>query len=660
MTKSQAKERIHKLIAQLKKIDYAYYVLDKPFVSDATRDSLKDELEKLEQQYPDLITLDSPTQRVGGKALGKFQKHRHQVPKYSFDDLFSYAEVQEFDRRCKRFLGLDSTTDLKYLCELKIDGLNMSLIYRQGILDKAVTRGDGVTGEVVTHTVKTIPSIPLKLNQAIDIEVGGEVFMPIASFNKLNQSGRQSFANPRNAAAGTIRQLDPRVASERDLDAYMYVIFQPQVFKLKTQDQVMSKLKELGFKVNPHFRLVNNIAETQRYFKQWQSKRHELEYEIDGIVIKINDLDLQTRLGRTAKHVRWAAAFKFPAEQVTTVVAEIGLQVGRTGALTPVAHLKPVKLAGTVVKRATLHNQAEIDRLDVRVGDTVVLQKAGDIIPDIVQVLPELRDGHETKFKLPKICPICGSAVRQAKGEVAHYCTNPDCHAQTQRALSHFVSKAAFNIAGLGPKILNQLQQADLIKDPADIFKLTQDDLKPLERFADKSAANLIQAIKQAKRIDLARFIYALGIRHVGEETASVLASHFGSLTKLVQADLDDLQQVPDIGPKVAQSVHDWFDQVKNLRLLKKFNQSGVKILPPPTVQAKLNNLTFVVTGELTTLSRQAVKDKIKALGGKVSSAVSAKTDYLVVGDKPGSKYRQAQKLGVKQLTEAELLKMLS
>ncbi|MFH1668285.1 MAG: NAD-dependent DNA ligase LigA [Candidatus Komeilibacteria bacterium] len=667
MAKDKAKNRIHKLKDQLHEIDYAYYVLDKPFVTDAVRDSLKDELEKLEKEYPQFITSDSPTQRVGGKALGKFQKHKHRVAKYSIDDVFSFEEVVEFDQRIKRFLKLPENKEIEYICELKIDGLNMSYIYKKGVLDKAVTRGDGVIGEVVTHTARTIGSVPLKIKEAIDLEVSGEVFIPKESFAKMNKSqkkkGEQLFANPRNAAAGTVRQLDPQVSAERDLDSFMYSY--DSANDAKTHEDVLHELKGLGFKVTTNWEKVKSIKETEKYFKVWEKKRDSLPFEIDGVVIKVNNIEYQKKLGRTAKHIRFAVAYKFPAEQVTTVVDSIEVQVGRTGALTPVAHLTPVKLAGSVVRRATLHNQDEIDRLDVRIGDTVVLQKSGDIIPDIIEVLPKMRTGKEKKFKIPEACQICGSRVVQKPGEVAHYCTNRECYGQQQRSLSHFVSKKAFNIDGLGPQILVSLQKADLIKDASDIFRLREEDLRPLERFAEKSAENLIKSINDAKEVDLAKFIYALGIRHVGEESALLVAEQVKSIklkVKSLASEIKkiDLENIEGIGPKVAQSIYNWFNDQKNIKLLEKFDKNGIEIIVSNRdASNKLGGKTFVLTGELSSMSRDDAKDKIRSLGGKAPSSVSKKTDYVVAGVNPGSKYDKAIKLGVKIIDENELLKLL-
>jgi DNA ligase (NAD+) len=662
MTKESVQNRISKLKNQLRDIDHAYYVLDNPLVSDAVRDSLKNELEVLETEHPDLITTDSPTQRVGGKALGKFEKHKHQVPKYSIDDVFSFEEVLEFDRRIKRFLKLPLNHDLEYICELKIDGLNISYLYKDGILDKAVTRGDGVIGEVVTHNIKTIGSVPLRIKDDVSVTVGGEVFIPTKVFEKINETqkkkGEPVFANPRNAAAGTVRQLDPKVASERDLDSLMYGYEGPK--SLTSQEDVLLELKKLGFKTTPYYQKIKNISESEKFFIKYQKKRESLPFEIDGVVIKVNRLDYQKALGRTAKHIRWAVAYKFPAEQSTTVVESIGVQVGRTGALTPVAHLRPTRIAGSVVSRATLHNQDEIDRLDVRIGDTVILQKAGDIIPDIVRVLKDLRTGREKKFTISSSCPICGSKVLKKKGEVAHYCTNTNCHAQQHRGLSHFVSKKAFNIDGLGPKVLDQLQKDDLVERASDIFFLKVDDLRSLERFADKSAENLIKAIEDSRKISLAKFIYALGIRHIGEEGAIILADQLKTLEAIKSAKVSDLEVVEGIGPKVAISVTDWFEDKKNLELVDDLISGGVEIIgPQKSSNLKLANKTFVLTGSLGSMTRDEAKDRIRDLGGDVSSSVSKKTDYVVSGGEPGSKYKKAVKLGVDILDEKEFLKLI-
>jgi len=679
MTKSEAQKRLEKLKKQLWETDHAYYVLDRPIMSDAARDSLKDELEKLEAEFPELVTPDSPTQRVGGKALGKFEKIRHSVPKYSLDDVFSWEEMEDFDGRVKRFLNLAENEKIDYTCELKIDGLNMTFIYKKGLLDKAVTRGDGVVGEDVTHTVRTIKSVPLKLKEPVDIEVGGEIYMPIKSLEKLNKqlttnNQQQQFANPRNAAAGTVRQLDPKVAAERDLQAFFYAVYAGGK-KLETQLEILEYLKDLGFRVEHHFKKIKEIKEAKDFFENISKIREKLGFEIDGVVIKVNNLDWQERLGRTAKHVRWAAAYKFAAEQAVTVVENIEVQVGRTGVLTPVAHLKPVSVAGSTVSRATLHNEDEIARLDVKIGDTVILQKAGDVIPDIVEVLPKMRTGKEKKFIMPKVCPVCGSKVERREGEAAHYCTNKNCFAQNKEKLYHFVGRPCFDIDGLGPKIIDQLLDAGLIEDAADIFALTKGDLEPLERFAEKSAENLIEAIDVRREISLSRLINALGIRHVGEETAILLAQNIsdkkqetrdkGNFIKTAQSfSVEELNQTEGVGPVVAQSIFEYFHDAKNIKFIEKLFKNGVgiksEVVNRKSEVGKLKGKTFVLTGSLETMSRDEAKEKIRALGGSVSSSVSKETDFVVAGADPGSKFTKAEDLGVKILDEKEFLKMLA
>lgn len=664
MTKQEAQKRLKKLKDQLREIDYAYYVLDKPFVTDAARDSLKDEVEAIEKEYPELVTPDSPTQRIGGKALGKFQKVKHDIKKYSLDDVFSYDEVREFDQRVKRFLKLNSKQDIEYTCELKIDGLNMSFNYKNGLFVRAVTRGDGVFGEDVTHTVKTIKSLPLKLREEVDIEVGGEVFMPKVSFEKLNKKENNKFANPRNAAAGTVRQLDPKVAAERDLDIFFWAVYGKRNFK--TQEDVLNGMKKIGLKVNQTFQKVGNIEEAIKFCEKWVDKRKKLPYEIDGVAIKVNRLDWQDRLGRASKYVKWACAYKFPAEQATSIVEDVVWQVGRTGALTPVAHLKPVRVAGSTVSRATLHNYDEIQRKDVRIGDTVILQKAGDIIPEIIKPLAKMRDGKEKKVAKPKKCPICGSEVGQKSGEVAIYCKNKKCFALEREKLTHFVSRKGFDIDGFGEKIVEQLIIEGLIRDFIDIFQLEVGDLEPLQRFAEKSADNLIKAINDCKKVSLNKFLYSLGIRYVGEETAYLLAGEYSSksisgfIKKIQSQSLEDLQQVEGIGQKVAESIYDYFQNEENINQLLELEKSGIQLVVLRQAQNdKLSGKSFVLTGSLENMSRDEAKQKIKELGGKVSSSVSKNTDYVLAGDDPGSKYDKAKKLGVKIINEKEFEKMI-
>lgn len=675
MTKTEVKTRIEKLKSQLQETDYAYYVLDKPIMSDAARDSLKDELEKLEKEFPDFITPDSPTQRIGGKVLAKFEKVRHQTPKYSFDDVFSWAEVLEFDARMKRFLDLPADKNVSYTCELKIDGLNMSFIYEKGILARAVTRGDGITGEDVTHTVRTVKSVPLKLRQLVDIEVGGEIYLPLKSFEKINteleKNNEEKFANPRNAAAGTVRQLEPKIAAERDLQAFFYTLDNP---KIRTQYKILQTLQELGFRVEKHFKQITKIEQAQNFFENVAKIRQKLGFQIDGIVVKVSDLKWQEKLGRTAKNVRWACAYKFAAEQATTKVEDIQVQIGRTGVLTPVAHLQPVSVAGSVVSRATLHNEDEIKRIDIRIGDTVIIQKAGDVIPDIVQVLTKLRTGHEKKFVMPKKCPVCNSEIIRPENEVAYYCANKNCFAQTREKLYHFVSRGAFDIAGLGPKIIDLLLDQNLIKDASDIFTLQKGDLAELPRLGEKSAGNLISAVEHKKKIGLAKFIYALGVRHVGEETAILLSTRIGandlrisanSFIKVMQSLSEEaLSEIDGIGPVVAESIVNWFHEEKNIKLVENLFKNGVVIDVTPTlksdrIEKKLNGKSFVLTGSLATMEREIAKEKIRALGGEISETVSKKIDFVVVGENPGSKFAKAKKLGIKILSEKDFLEMV-
>lgn len=670
VSKSQTEKRILALKNQLKDVDYAYYVLDRPVISDAARDSLKDELEELEKQYPEFITPDSPTQRIGGKALGKFEKVKHKFPKYSFDDVFSFEEVLEFDKRVKKFLGLPLELDLDYNAELKIDGLNMSILYRGGVFDKAVTRGDGFVGENVTHTVRTIGSIPLSLRKNIDVEVGGEVYMPTKSFKKLNErqkeQGEPLFANPRNAAAGTIRQLDPKIAAERDLEFFLYSI--SDGLNIKTQFEVLQMGKELGFRVNPKFKLCKNIYEAKDFFEEIAKERSELPFEIDGIVIKVNLIEYQTRLGRTAKAARWACAYKFEAEQAATIVEDIQIQVGRTGALTPVAHLRPVKVAGSTVSRATLHNEDEVLRKDIRIGDTVIIQKAGDVIPEVIEVLKKLRIGGTQPFKMPDKCPICGSKTERKAGEAAHYCTNPNCFAQEEERIIHFVSKKGMDISGMGEKIVERLIDEGLIEDAADIYNLREGDFEPLERFADKSIKNLLNSIEKSKRVELRKFLFALGIRHVGEEIANLISKFLSEniKSKEISADIfereilkiskENLENIEGVGKKIGDSVYEWFRSEKSRKFLKKLDFANL-VLSLPDISGKIKKLegkVFVLTGVLLNYSREEASAKIIELGGKVSNSVSKNTNYVVAGENPGSKIEKAREMGVRVVNEKE------
>ncbi len=647
MNKDEAKERVVKLRKEINHHRYLYHVLDKQEISDSALDSLKKELFDLEKEFPDLITLDSPTQRIGGKALKKFDKIKHSQPMLSFNDAFSEKDMEDWLERISKLLGSKKTD---FYCELKIDGLAIELVYKKGILFAGSTRGDGTIGEDVTQNLKTIEAIPLRLKNDKDITVRGEVFIPKKVFEKF----KKDYANPRNLAAGSVRQLDPKITASRKLDSFIYDI----LIEAETHEGKHKILKSLGFKTNPYNKHCQDLEAVFKFHRHVQKIRDKIPYEIDGIVVVVNSNKLFDKLGVIGKAPRGAIAFKFPGKQAVTVVEDIKLQVGRTGALTPVAHLKPIKVGGVIISRATLHNEDEIKRLGLKIKDTVIVGRAGDVIPDIIKVLPNFRTGKEKDFTIPKICPACGGKV--VKKTALHYCSNPNCFAQRKEYFYHFVSKPAFDISGLGPKIIDQLLEADLISDPADLFDLEVGDLIPLKRFAEKSADNLIKALNDKKEINLARFIYSLGIRNVGEETALDLAKQFGSLDKLRKINLEQLENIQDIGPIVAKSIYSWFKEKRNVVFLNKL-EKAVKIINYQLliVNYKLKNKTFVLTGELDSMSRDEAKVRIRNLGGDVSSSVSNNTDYVVIGSEPGSKYDKAKKLEVKILREKQFLEMI-
>lgn len=664
MTKAEAKQRIEKLKKEIEHHRYLYHVLDKQEISDAALDGLKHELYRLEQQYPDLITPNSPTQRIGGQPLAKFKKVKHSTPIISLEDVFSSEELDKWIERNKKIVD----QNYNYYCELKLDGLTVILTYEDGIFIQGATRGDGAIGEDVTQNLKTIESIPLKLESTAKyklpkiFEVRGETVMARKVFEQINKEqekrGEPKFANPRNVAAGGLRQLDPAIAASRKLECFAFEIITE--IGLKTHQEVHQALHDLGFKTNPHNQPCPNIESVNNYLKKWQEKRERLDYQTDGVVVVINDLAIEKKLGHIGKAERWMVAYKFPAEQATTIIEDIKVQVGRIGTLTPVAIFKPVRVAGSTVSRATLHNQDEIDRLDVRIGDTVIIQKAGDVIPDIVKVLPKLRTGKEKKFSMPDKCPICGSKVIKPEGEVNYYCSNKNCFAVEREKIIHFVSKAGFNIDGLGPKIIDQLINEGLIGDAADLFKLTVGDLEPLERFAEKSAQNTVSSIQSAKKIELAKFINALGIRHIGEETAIDLARHFGNLEKISTAQIEDFDAIKDIGQVMTKCLVEYFSNKDNKKFLDKLEQAGIQISrAKPLTAGKFSGQSFVLTGTLESLSRDEAKDKIRNLGGEVSESVSKKTDYVVAGAEPGSKYDKAKKLRVKIIGEKEFLEII-
>lgn len=665
MTKKEASIRIEKLRAEIEHHRYLYHVEDRQEISDAALDSLKRELVQLERVYPELITPDSPSQRVAGAVLPGFEKVTHSKPVLSLEDAFTFEDLADWQQRNERLL---KEAIAGYYCELKFDGLSVVVTYQDGLLVRGATRGDGRIGEDVTQNLRTIESIPLSLNlKALKkspriIEVRGEIVMTKKQFDALNRDqerrGLPRYANPRNIAAGSIRQLDPSITASRRLDCFMFELITD--CGQRTHAEAHALLAKLGFKTSRYNEEAKDLVAVQKYLKQWETKRKDMPYNTDGSVIVANDIAQEERLGSVGKTERWMIAYKFAAEQATTVVEDIIVQVGRTGALTPVAILRPVLLAGTTVSRATLHNDDEIKRLDVRIGDTVILQKAGDIIPDVVTVLKNLRPKSSKPFLFPKKCPICGSNVLRPDGEVAYYCSNKQCFAQEREGIIHFVSKKGLDIDGLGEKIVEQLMQAGLVRDAADLFSLTKDDVLPLEGFAERSAENLVRAVREARQVSFAKFIYALGIRHVGEETARDLATTFPTIHKLSQATVDDLLQVEDIGDVVAQSIVTWFKEKRNQHLIGKLLKAGVTIATMNKTRRTLSltGKTFVITGSLP-IPREEVAERIRTAGGSVSGSVSTQTDYVVAGEEPGSKFKKAQSLGVTIIDYDRLQKML-
>jgi DNA ligase (NAD+) len=689
MVPEAARVRAEKLRAEIERHQYLYYVLDQPEISDAAYDALMDELERLEAEFKDLVTPTSPTQRVGGVPLAKFRKVTHRTPMLSLQDVMRQEDFRYWEERIEKLVP---ARDLEYYCELKIDGLAISLLYENGNLSVGATRGNGVQGEDITQNVRTIPAVPLKLHIPSEeevrrflkrfpdvdksslqkrlsscegpIEVRGEIFIELTVFQKLNNEqekrGSAPFANPRNAAAGSVRQLDPKITATRQLDFFGYSLRDEATFGIHTHEQAHELMRLIGIKTQGDSQACAHGASVQQFFQKITKKRAALPFWIDGIVVSVNDNSIFETLGVVGRTPRGAIAYKFPPEQATTVIQDVQFQVGRTGVLTPVATMRPVFVAGTTVTHATLHNIDEIKRLDVCIGDTVIVEKAGDIIPKVVSVLKELRQGSERSIEIPYACPICGSPVRHLEGEVALYCSNNECFAKERERLIHFVSKKAFDIDGLGEKIVEQLINNGLIHDASDFFVLTLGDIQPLERFAEKSAENLIVAIEQSKDISLERFIFALGIRHVGEETARVVAEELGSIERLMNTSYEDLEVIQTIGPIIAQSITDYFRQELNKDLIQRLLKNGVRIQPLKKKGVQpLKGKTFVMTGSLETMTRDAAKEKIRALGGDVSSSVSKSTDYLVVGIDPGSKYENAKKLGVQILTENDFLSLL-
>ncbi len=665
---SEIKKRMEKLARQIDDLRYRYHVLNDPKVTDEVYESLTNELLGLEAKYPQFRSPDSPTQRVGGKPLEKFIKVKHATAMLSLNNAFSKQELEAWQTRIKKLLTTNQQKELDYFCELKYDGLSLSLEYENGLFVRGSTRGDGMTGEDITQNAKTIHSIPLHIKDKRKLEVRGEGLMLKKVWQALNKQnekeGKPTFANTRNAAAGSIRQLDPKIAAQRKLDFYAWEIA-TDLPELKTHEQEHRFIRELGFNVDQHQKHFKNLDEVWAFIEHIGKIRDELPFGTDGVVITVNNLDLHPHLGIIGKAPRYSIAYKYPAEQATTKVLDITVGVGRTGALTPIAVFEPTFVAGSTISKATLHNMDQIERLDVRIGDTVVIRKAGEVIPEVVEVLPKMRTGHERKFKMPLQCPVCDGKVEKREiGEkskeksTAYFCSNPKCTAKNLRALEHFVN--AFEIMSVGPQILERFKEDGLISDAADLFTLKKEDIAGMDRFGDKSAGNIIASIKEHSKVPLARFIYALGILHVGEQTSEDIAIHFESLQKLMDASLDEINEVENIGPVIAKSVYDFFRTKENIKYIKKLLNNGVNIIAgPKKVSDKFAGKTFVITGTLDSMSRDQAKARVKSMGGKTSESVSKLTSYVVVGAEPGSKFEKAEKLGVQVIDEKQFLKML-
>ena len=675
MTASAAtRKKVESLRSEIRNHNYLYHVLDDPEVPDAEYDRLIRDLTKLEKENPELVTNDSPTQRVGAIPIKAFGTVQHVLPMLSLDNAFSEDELRDFHRRVTERLNIDDANDeLSYSAEPKLDGAAVSLMYEQGELVRAATRGDGTTGEDITHNVRTIASVPLRLignGYPSLMEVRGEVFMPRAGFERFNELARQkdekTFVNPRNAAAGSLRQLDPRLTAERPLDMYAYSVGQVDGGSLAgLQSAVLDQLQQWGLKICPERQVVNGISGCLDYYQYIGKRRDALSYDIDGVVYKVDRLDYQEQLGFVSKAPRWAIAHKFPAQEELTVVRDIEFQVGRTGAVTPVARLEPIFVGGVTVSNATLHNMDELHRKDVRVGDTVIVRRAGDVIPEVVRVIKKKGARRKAKIKMPQKCPVCGSKVVRIEDEAVARCTGGlFCEAQRSEALKHFVSRRALDIEGLGSKLIEQLVAIGRIKTPADIFNLDRDELTEMERMGEKSADNLLKSIEESKETTLSRFLYGLGIREVGEATASALASFYGKLEAIMGAQEEELQNVPDVGPIVASRIRVFFNESHNAEVIQRLRDSGVHWQDSKpaakTTDGALAGKTFVLTGTLSGMTRDEAKDRIQALGGKVTGSVSKKTDFVVYGDNPGSKFTKAQKLAVDTIDQDGLEKLLT
>ncbi|MFI8684189.1 NAD-dependent DNA ligase LigA [Rossellomorea sp. NPDC077527] len=667
MDRQSAEKRVSELHELLNQYNYEYHVLDKPSVPDSEYDQLLRELIGLEDQYPELKSADSPSQRVGGTILESFEKVEHRTPMLSLGNAFNEDDLRDFDRRVRQAVG----DDFSYVCELKIDGLAVSLRYEEGKFVQGATRGDGSIGEDITSNLKTIRSIPLKISEKMSFEVRGEAFMPKGSFEALNklkeEKGEEPFANPRNAAAGSLRQLDPKIAASRNLDVFLYALADIGDTGIDSHSEGLDKLDELGFKTNPERKRCATIEEVIEFVGKWTDERPNLAYDIDGIVIKVDSLDQQQELGTTAKSPRWAIAYKFPAEEVVTVLKEIELSVGRTGVVTPTAILEPVRVAGTTVQRASLHNEDLIREKDIKIGDHVVIKKAGDIIPEVVNVLEDKRTGDEQEFLMPTHCPECESELVRLEGEVALRCINPKCPAQIREGLIHFVSRNAMNIDGLGEKVISQLFREKLIEDVADLYRLEREQLLQLERMGEKSVDNLLDAIQTSKGNSLEKLLFGLGIRHVGAKAAKTLAQEFSSMDRLMEVGKEELLNVNEIGDKMADAIVAYFENDEVKELIQELKDAGVNLEykgPKPVAASDVDSYfagkTIVLTGKIERLSRNEAKEKIEMLGGKVTGSVSKKTDLVIAGEEAGSKLTKANELNIEVWDEDKLMEELN
>ncbi|MGI5817188.1 MAG: NAD-dependent DNA ligase LigA [Armatimonadota bacterium] len=668
MDREQARERIEKLTGELNYHNYRYYVLDDPEISDQQFDAMLVELERLEEQFPELRQPDSPTRRVGAEPSEQFATVEHDVPMLSLDKSFDEAELIEFDGRLKRHLGLDEAEDVRYVCELKIDGLAVSLRYEDGVLVQGATRGDGRRGEDITANLRTVRSIPLRLRAEPPpvIEVRGEVYLPISEFERINaeraEAGEPLFANPRNCAAGSVRQLDPGITASRKLDIFCYGTGRVEGASFETHSEELELLRELGCRLNPNVQAVGSIEEAREYCVGWIERRGELDYEVDGVVVKADSIALQRQAGATSHGPRWATAFKFPAVEAETVVREIEVTVARTGQLTPVAVMEPVFVDGSTVSRAVLHNEDEVARKDIRVGDHVIIRKAGDVIPEVVKSLPEKRSGDEEPFEMPGECPVCGTAVERAEGESARRCPNLNCPARRLSLLTHWGGRQAMEIDGLGEAVATQLLDRELVDRPEDLYTLTAEQVAQLDRMGEKSAQNLIAAIEASTARGLERLIHALGILHVGRTAAARLSEHYASLREIADASREELEAVPDIGPKIAESIVDYFARPENADLPERLGALGIDTTrrePTEGSGTALAGLTFVFTGTLERLTRSEAEETAEKLGARATSSVSGNTDYVVAGPGAGSKLEKARELGVEVLSEDEFIAMV-